>query len=333
MKVGYLYATILFLLVANAHGQIANSTYSFLNIPSNAKSTGLAGAAIALDGDLSQVGDNPAYLDSGKENISFNYNNYAAGINAGALYFNPQKKLSNTAFLLQYFNYGSFLMTDIAGNVEGEFTPGEMAFTVFNKLPELKGIEFGIGSKLVYSSFDIYQSLGIGIDFGAFKELKDDNGNIGLVVKNLGYQLVGIGSTRSWLPLDVQFGYSRKLAKAPFVLNVLAHNLQTWDLTYDDGSQVVIDPITGEETRNIFTIDNFLRHFAGGIQFKPSESFQLRLGYNHNIKRSMNLASRSGFTGFSLGMGLNFNKFTFEYGVAGYHLAGTSHVITLNTKI
>jgi hypothetical protein len=113
----------------------------------------------------------------------------------------------------------------------------------------------------------------------------------------------------------------------------LANNLQTWNLAYDDGSGITINPITGEENKDWFSFDKLARHFAGGIEFAPSNSFKLRLGYNHQLRREMSLATRTGFAGFSMGLGLAFNRFLFEYGVSGYHLSGSAHVISLNTKI
>ncbi len=334
MKVKH-FITILFVSVALnlAAQKSGNTTYSFLEVATNARNTALAGTAISQKGALNQLTDNAAFIDSSDHNISFNYNNFVGGINGGALFFQPIKKGAKYAISFQYFNYGDILQTDEAGNIIGNFSWNDMALATYFKLPSYKNIRFGASVKVVYSIYDVYQTMGLGVDFGAYKTLKEDKGHIGLVIKNIGTQLISYGETTEFLPLNLQFGYAKKLDKAPFTVSLLANNLQTWNLAYDDGSGITIDPITGEENKEWFSFDKLARHFAGGIEFAPFNSFKLRLGYHHQLRREMSLATRNGFAGFSMGLGLAFNRFLFEYGVSGYHLSGSAHVISLNTKI
>ena len=333
MKNLFLVFITLFFVEISVAQQGGQSAYSFLQIANNARSAAMGGQLISHAGNINQIADNPALLDSVKQNISFNYANYIADINGGSVFFHPHQKLKNTAFSMQYFNYGKFLETDEAGNITGEFSAGDYALGAYRKFNFRKHLTFGVSYNALFSFYPQSFNLGMGLSAGAYYTKPENNFSAGLVIKNVGLQLVNQADQNDKLPFEIQLGMSKQLAKAPFRVSVLAHNLQTWDLTYPNPDEITIDPFTGEEIKQWFSLDKLMRHFTGGIEFFHSKSFVMRFSYNHQRRQEMALNTRSGLAGFGFGTGINFNKFTIDYGITGYHLAGALHMFSLNTKI
>lgn len=332
----YNYYFIIFFLffyygaVAQQGGQRA---YSFLQIPNNAIGAALGGNHISGGNSIQQIADNPALLDSAQQNISFNYANYVADINGGSVFFHPHQKLKNYAFSIQYFNYGNFIETDENGLVTGEFSAGDYALSAYRVFEIMPNLTVGLSSSVLFSSYPQSVSLGGAISSGLYYKIPEKDLSLGFVVKNFGTQFITHQNNREKLPFEIQMAATKRLAKAPFRIMLMAHNLQTWDLTYEDQSSIEIDPFTGEEIKQWFTFDKLMRHFTTGLEFFPSNNFLLRFSYNHQRRQNMMLNTRSGFAGFGIGTGIKFNKFTIDYGLTGYHLGGALHMFTLNTKI
>lgn len=327
---------ILLLLFSTLVGwgqQAGLRTYSFLQVPTNPVHAAMGGQLISARSGLNAINDNPALLDSTRHNVSFNYTNYVSDINGGSFFFHPHEKWKNTAFGVQYWNYGTFLQTNVSGDILGEFTANDVALSAYHSRKLSDKLTLGATVRGVASFFPQSQSAGLGVDIGAYYQTEEENWTFGMVVRNIGYQFLSYTNTRERFPFEVQLGASKRIAKAPFRLHFLAHNLQTWDLTYQDESTQELDPITGEPIDPLFTFDKLLRHFSGGISFEPSKSFQMRFGYHHQRRQSLAVENRGGFAGFSLGAGIRFNRFSIDYGVTGYHLGASLHLFSINTKI
>ena len=60
--------------------------------------------------------------------------------------------------------------------------------------------------------------------------------------------------------------------------------------------------------------DNFFRHFVfnGEFLFGKTESFRLRLGYNHLRRKELSLENQFSLSGFSFGVGFKVSKFNFR---------------------
>jgi len=307
--------------------------YSYLQIATNARSAAMGGQLISHQGSINQIADNPALLDSGKQNISFNYANYIADINGGSVFFHPHQKLKKYAFSMQYFNYGNFLETDESGNITGEFSAGDYSLAAYRVIKFRENLTFGVSSNMLFSFYPQSFNMGLGVSAGAYYTKPEKEFSAGLVIKNVGLQIINQAEVNNKLPFEVQLGLSKQLDKAPFRISLLAHNLQTWDLSYPNPDEITIDPFTGEEIKQWFSLDKLMRHFSGGVEFFPAKSFVMRFSYNHQRRREMSLNQKSGFAGFGVGAGIRFNKFTLDYGITGYHIAGALHMFSINTKI
>jgi hypothetical protein len=108
------------------------------------------------------------------------------------------------------------------------------------------------------------------------------------------------------------------------------HDLQRWNLVYNDPNQVQETTFLGqaipEKSRFAVFSDNLFRHliFSGEFLFTKSEQFSVRVGYNHLRRKELSINQFNSFSGFSMGFGVKIKRFRLDYGREFYSLAGSS---------
>lgn len=339
------YITILFLLLffsgVTAFSQNGmNRVFSFLELSNSSRLTALGGNMMSVhDNDVSLALSNPSYIsDSLHNNLALNYTNYFSGINYGFVtYSHTHEKIGSFAATIQYLNYGSFQETDIYGNILGEFTAYDMAIVLGWGRELHPGFTLGANAKFIYSDFYDANSTGLAVDIAGSYYNDDKYFSTTLIVRNAGRQIVPYTNGNiEPLPFDVQLGVSKRLLHVPLRFSFLAHHLHKWDIRYQDASDIVIDPLTGEiiqENKMAAFSDKLMRHVVFGAELVPSRSLSLRVGYNYQRRQELAVSSRLSTVGFSWGFGFRIKKLYFSYSRSAYHLAGSPNVITLTTDI
>lgn len=321
-----------FLLNAQVGGEHA---YQLLNLPNSARNAALGGLNISMSGDLSQTYYNPALLrkDMNRQ-VSINYANYLADINFGYLAYADSNRFGTIAYGLHYINYGKFLQTDEYGIVHGTFSANDMVFTLSYAYALDSSFYAGINLKPVFSFLETYYSLALASDLGLNYQSPDKLLSASFVVRNLGFPIVNYTpGNYEPLPFELMLGVTKKLKHAPFRFTLLARHLERYNLRYESNSSEVS---WAEDTElNFFQKagDEFLRHLVMGIELLPSKNLFLAFGYNHQRRKELALSTNMSVVGFSFGFGFNVSKFSFAYGLAKYHLAGSSHQISIRTNL
>jgi hypothetical protein len=227
---------------------------------------------------------------------------------------------------------------NIQGFGEGMFKAGEYALMLSGSRTYGR-FRYGLTGKFILSNMERYSSIGVAVDGGV--TYKDSTGRFmaGLVIRNLGAQLTSyVPGNGEPLPLDIQIGVSRQLEHLPVRFTAVFHNLQRFDIRYDDPALVdnqsnIFGGDTTSSAEKSFTFDKISRHLIIGTEFLLGKNLRFRVGYNHQRRQELKLSTRAGLTGFSIGFGLKINRFTLDYGLSQYHLAGASHQFTLSTNI
>jgi len=327
----YSFTAIAILLAQVLMAQIGTqNSYRFLNLAQSPREAALGGKAALISGDVGLALSNPALLDSSmNKHLLLQYTPYNAGINYGNVqYFFESKKQGSFSLGIQSFSYGTFTQSDATGQITGEFGASDFVLYAGHSLRLTDRFKIGMNLKLIYSNLFEYQSFGFAGDFSSHYSNEDQSFEAALIIRNIGSELVNSSKLENQLaPLDIQLGFSREVAKAPFKVFVLADNLQKWDLAYDNAA------LNRQGEERIFTIDKLFRHISGGVEFSPNKKFVLRGGYNYMRQQELKIQNRNGLTGFSLGLGLNLGRYRIEYGLATYHLAGTSNHLSLHTDL
>jgi hypothetical protein len=268
--------------------------------------------------------------------LSLNFTNSFAGTNYGfASYGFNLKKFGSFAGTMQYYSYGKADNTNEFGETNGQFSAGEYAFNL--GWGRMLDSVFSIGAnvKMIYSSLEIYNSLGMAVDVtGSY--VPNESFCASLLFRNIGRQITAYTAEGvEPLPFEIQAGISKKLAHVPFRYSILLQHLEKWDLSYTDPNAPV-DPFTGEPTPQTDLekfAGNVMRHIIFGGEFIPAKFLSIRLGYNYLRRQEMKVVSRPGSVGFSWGFGLKVSKFNFNYARAAYHLNGSPNYISISTNL
>lgn len=316
-------------------------TFPFLNLTYNARSAGLGGNFISVyDEDITLGISNPSLLHPEMaKNISFSSSLMPGGINHGMLGYGFDLKgiQSTMAGYIKYVSYGSFERTGINGVSEGTFTPFEMIAGAAIGKGINKRIHLGANLNVLYSQLETYNAFGASVDFAATYRIEEQNFLVTLLAKNIGYQFKSYTKgNRAPLPVEVQIATSYKVKHAPFRLTLLAHNLQKWDLTYDDPYAVpTIDVITQDTipVKRAGFFEKLGHHFSYQLEILISKNIDLRAGFDYHRRKELALTERPGIAGFSFGVGLHFTKFRLDYGLIAYSVAGYTNMLTLTTNL
>lgn len=345
MKKSILFIIIVIItaIYTNSFAQIGGSkTYQFLTLPNSARIAALGGNFLAIkDNDISLAIANPSLItDKMNGKLAINYVNYFSDINYGfAAYAQSFNKLGTFVGSLQYINYGNFTYADPTGQTSGSFKAGEYALNIGWSRNLDSNFSIGSNLKLINSNFETYNSFGFAVDLAATYNNTAKRFTASLMMKNIGRQLsYYTNGNREDLPFEIQFGLSKRLKHAPFRFSLLLNHLENWDITYEDplNPSIKTDPLTGEKIEKtdaaIFG-DKLMRHIVAGVEFIPSESFNIRLGYNYQRRQEMKVESALSTVGFSWGFGFRVSKFYLSYANVIQHLAGSSHFFTIATNI
>lgn len=306
-------------------GQIGGrAVYSFLNASPNARGIAYGGSTLVTRAnDLNVAFQNPALLlPSMHRQATVNYIHFPAGISAGsAAYATNLKKAGTWLFGIQYFNYGTFKLTDETGQVNGSFHASDYNIQAGTNR-KIKHVYVGANLKFIYSTIERYNSIGMAVDLGATYQKSDTSRFIAtLLIRNAGVQLMAYNKVREPLPFQIQLGVSKQLAHLPFRYFLLLNNLQRYDITYINYNALGLqtDLTTGEPIIKKPGIpEKLMRHVVLGGEFLFSKNFNLRLGYNYQHRREMVLDKKGGLAGFSWGVGITVKKLQFSYGGATY---------------
>lgn len=324
--------TALFLLLAGFHSfsQVGGTrAYRFLELPVTARNAAHGGSSMSIWGDdINLMPSNPALLNPAMaKQAAFNYCNFVGDVNYYSVaYAHNLKKYGTGAISVNAFNYGSFRGFDEVGNETQNFEAADYSINLHFAKPLADSMfSIGVALKTIISQYDIYQSYGNAIDFGITYHNKKDF-TASLVARHVGMIYKGYTPTggKEALPTTVQFGMSKKLAKAPFRLFFVYDQLLKWNLNYVSpidtagkfstlGTTSVIDS-TGVQrfTARVGRFgDNFMRHFTLGTEILITNNFNLRVAYNYRRQKEMTLPERRGMNAFSFGVGLKVKRFGF----------------------
>jgi hypothetical protein len=317
-----------------------NTTFALLDLTYSARSAGLGGDFItAKDEDLNLTVANPSLYNSKMHNhVGFNQALLAGGVNYGMInYARAFKNAITGGASLRYVNYGKQEMRNEAGTSIGTFTPGEFILGAGAAKQLNPQITIGANVNLIYSQLAGYNSFGGSLDLAGTYELEKANLLVTALVKNAGYQFKSYTKdNRSNLPTEFQLGVSHKLKHAPFRFSILAHHLNTWDLTYNDPTlKPTIDPLTGDTipVKVAGFGKKLAHHFTYQIEILISKNIHFRTAFDYHRRQEMGVAAKQGLAGFSTGIGLYFKRFSLDYGFVVYSSAGYNNMLTLTTNL
>jgi len=330
--------TILFqLIIFGASGQIGGeSTYRFLTLTNSARVASLGGNHVAINdsADLNLPFHNPSLLRATmSQQVLVNYVNYLADVNYGYASYAIPLKFGTFAAGMHYINYGNFAETTEEGEITGQtFKAAEYALNLMWS-NQYKKWRYGVNIKPVLSVFEKYQSSGIAFDAGISWVSENRLTSFGMVARNFGSQFTTYydSGEKEPLPFDLAAGISQKLAYAPLVISLTAHNLNNWTLAKPEEKPLSGEDLFIEPAEPI--AKQIMRHLILGMEIMPSPAFTIRTGYNYHLRQDLKVEERLSTVGFSLGFGVKIKRFRLDYATTRYHIAGSSNHFSLAFNI
>ncbi|RUT79351.1 type IX secretion system protein PorQ [Ancylomarina longa] len=311
--------------------------YEFLNLGSSARVAALGGDQVAL----SDVSADYAFYNPGAlhpeldQEIALNYVSYLAGIKYGyASYTKDFKAIGTFSLGIHYVNYGKFIEADEFGSITGNFKASDYAILLSFGRKINKYLSIGASIKPIYSSLEKYNSLGLATDLSVIYDSSNKRFRTSIVARNFGYQIkTYYGSHREDLPYEVLIGMSTKLQHAPFRFALTYRHLEKFDLSYESEPDNSIENFTNTTTSKDQFSDKIVKHLILGVEFLPSENFNLRVGYNFQRRSELKVEEKTSTVGFSWGFGFKVSRFRISYASAKYHLAGSSNLFSISTRL
>ena len=302
---------------APAFGQSigSNTVFNFINLSPSAKTTALGGMNISqLEGDLGMSVNQPAFLNKEMDRqLHLSIKPYLASINQynfnGANYI----RTANTTigWGVQYMDYGTIPMTDIAGNELGSFRPNEYSFQLSAATTYKTNFQVGATLKYIQSKYGIYHSNALATDVGIIYTPYSGLTQWALLVNNVGVQITPFNKKEN-LPFNITAGFSKRLASAPFQFSLTAQRLTKWDITYNDTLYNNIEGVnSASKNQNLFN------HLIFGTEIYLGSAVSIQMGYNFLRRYDLNLQNqKNSLNGFSAGCSFLINNLQVQYASA-----------------
>lgn len=305
------FTLLLSVLATISRGQESQTEYNFLRLPVSAHAAALGGENITIiEDDPALMFSNPALAASVSDmTVGLNYMNYMKGANyMGASFTKAIKEKATIAGGIQYMNYGKMKEVDENNVQTGEFSASEIAIQGIFSYELARNLVGGITAKFITSYIGNYNSMAVGVDLGLNWYEPETEWSVSAVAKNLGGQVKAYEEDFGKMPFDLQLGVSKTFAALPVRLS----------LTFVD--------LTHYNYR-------FINHLNLGAEVLLSQNIWIGAGYNFRKAEEMKIGTGDDESahgaGFSIGAGVNLERFRLNLAYGKYHASSNSIMVNL----
>lgn len=291
--------------------QESQTEYNFLRLPVSAHAAALGGDNITIiEDDPALMFSNPALASSvSDKTIGLSYMNYMSGANyMGASYTKALGEKGTIAGGVQYMNYGKMKEYDQNNTQIGTFNASEIAIEGIFSYELAHNLVGGITAKFINSYIGNYSSMAVGVDLGLNWFEPDYQWSVSVVAKNLGGQIKAYEENYGKMPMDVQVGVSKTFAALPVRISATFVDLTHYDYRFINHLNLGADILLSD---NIWV--------GGGYNFRRAD--EMTIGTNED--------SSAHGAGFSVGGGINLERFKLNLAYGKYHAASSSVLVNL----
>ena len=312
MKNVFLVLLMTVLAVTNVLAQESQEVYSFLRLPVSAHVAALGGDNITLtDGDATVIFHNPALISNvADKTLNLNLMTYMEGATtASASFVKTYQERATWGVSAQYMNYGTMKETTAENIQTGDFSAKDIALAGSLAYLLSDRISGGITARFISSHIAGYSSAAVAVDLGLNYYDPDHEWSLSAVAKNLGGQVKAYDEDFERIPLDLQLGVTKRLVGSPLRLSATLSRLNNWD-------------------------QGFIKHLAVGADLLLGEQFYEAAGYNFRRASEMKISDNEGDSnhgaGFSIGGGLQLERFKLHVAYGKYHVSASSLLINVS---
>ena len=300
------------LSVVTMQAQESQEVYSFLRLPVSAHVAALGGDNITLtNGDATMIFHNPALISNvADKTLNLNLMTYMEGATtASASFVKAYQERATWGVSAQYMNYGTMKETTAENIQTGDFSAKDIALAGSLAYLLSDRISGGITARFISSHIAGYSSAAVAVDLGVNYYDPEHEWSLSAVAKNLGGQIKAYDEDFERIPLDLQFGVTKRLVGSPLRLSATLSRLNNWD-------------------------QGFIKHLAVGADLLLGEQFYVAAGYNFRRASEMKISDSDGDSnhgaGFSIGGGLQLERFKLHVAYGKYHVSASSLLINVS---
>ncbi len=269
---------------------------NFLKLGTDARSMGMGDAVTSLPGNIMSAYWNPAAIDFQNNHIGLMHHVYLQGIFQDYVgFFQTAAPKFGFGVSFNYLNAGTFDQTIKTGpnqfEKQGTFTAWNYYLSLTSVYSIDSTLQIGMSMKGIQEKIADYQGSAFAMDLGIWYGLKKLN--FGLAIRNLGS---GIQLKEERFDLPIIFNGGISFTHQWFTVTLDLHK----------------------------PIDNIMQPKLG-VEFRPFPVLSLRGGYRFGYLKN----DLGGSAGLSLGLGIHYDQFSFDYAYNPLGLLGQSHRISL----
>ncbi len=303
------------LLPLTAWAQESQEVYSFLRLPVSAHVAALGGDNITIDDDdPTLIFHNPALINQvSDKSLNLNFMTYMEGAKtASASFIKAYKERATWGVAAQYMDYGSIKETTVDNVETGSFSARDIALAGTFAYMLNNSFSGGITARFVSSHIASYSSLAVAVDLGLNYMDEEQGWSLSAVAKNLGGQIKAYDDDFERIPLDLQLGVSKRFVGSPLRVSATLSRLNKWD-------------------------QGFIKHLSVGADLLLGESVFVAAGYNFRRNSEMKVSDSDGESshgaGFSVGAGLQLERFKLQAAYAKYHVSAASFLVNVSYSL
>lgn len=301
--------------------QNGDNAFNILRLPYSHKASALGGQNISIiDDDLAMSMHNPALLVNVSDNsINLSYMSYMADSKvAGAMFGKTTGERSTAAVSARYIDYGDFDGYTDDNIFTGTFSAKDIELGLIYSYLLSERWSGGVTAKFLYSKYESMNSIAIGIDLGVNYYNPENELSISFALKNLGGEVKAFEEKHEKLPIDMQLGFTKKLAHAPIFISATLTDLHRWDAD---------DFYNADGSKDSFS-EILFKHIVIGADFLIGKNFNASLGYNFRTGKELSVDG-SKWDGFTAGAALRINKVKFGVSYNKLHVSSSSFLFNL----
>lgn len=287
------------------------SLFQFLRFGQSARSAGMGGAMLAVEGDNTGVMFNPAMVGTAKgRSVDMTVLKHISDINSGFLLFSDTLESIGGRFStgVVYTNYGTFERADEFGTKLGTFGGLDLAVQGTYASSIDTSFYYGATVKFLMTSFEDIRSTALAVDAGILYKLPKLSTNVAFSVLHTGAQLTATPGATSDLPFDMRLGINHRLKGLPLLLNLTFYHLADKNKEFSDR----------------------LTTFTVGGEFYVSSVIRARVGYDNGIRQGAAFGNAGGLSGVSFGVGVVTEYLNFDYAFSSINSAVLLNRISLH---
>ncbi len=316
---------IFLLLPLFVTAQKGENAFNILRIPHSARAAAIGGNNITLfDDDITLAIHNPALLaNTSDKTISLSFMTYMSDSKiAGAMFNKTFGERSNSAIAIRYIDHGEFEGYTDDNIFTGTFRAKDIDCSLLYSYLLSDHWSGGVTGRFLYSKYESLSSIALGVDLGINYFNPDNEFSASLAIKNLGGQVKAFEEQHYPMPIDVQLGFTKRLAHAPILLSATLTDLTRWNNDYfynADGSKDSFGEL-------------LLKHFIIGADILIGKNVNVSLGYNYRAACELSTGG-SKWSGLTFGAGLHINKVKFSASYSALHISSSSLLFNLSYSL